>query len=284
MSQLMDEINQLDLNAPDVKRSELLQMFFTNIDAKFSPENRLLYADDIKDIKQRIVAVVHPYKLSSNSLEDYKEMVKGFNPNGDDTATGREIADAMLTNVDGLLKMTDYGISDATPEQKEEYATGVQKFKTSLWGKECKLGDLREKSFEDIFGTDSTQIESFYGDLWLLDRVRQNPLMRRVFLDEGDQRDFIRLPHAISEELPQFIQMPDGEDICNALKKNALQHDPHDPIITAEHESREVLQEKVDAAARDVMKHIEHARHPSPHEMIAPQLPNHLPAENKGRS
>lgn len=235
MSTLKEEVAQIDLDAPDVKNSKILQEFFSFLDEKLpkqrhNPDN-LKSGEDVDEVKRYLVALAHPYKLSRDATQEIEHIVGTFNPNNDDTATGREIADAIFSLTDEKLRKLFP--DDITPEEKKKLSQFVTNLKSTAWAEYCVLNPDKIKNFQEITGIDKNEIESAYHDLWIFERFRQNPLTRWALLEKGDQQDFLRLPQNIMDELPPFIKIPDNKDMCKALRKNIAEADPNNLVIQA---------------------------------------------------
>lgn len=242
MPTLAEEISQINLNAPDIAGSKKLQEWFAAIDAKAKSSGA-----DLSLFKKYLAALTHPYKLSSEATQDIKAMVAQLNPDEDNVATGREIADVILSMMDERYKKI---IPDDLPDSDKQQLTNfLVQAKAVTWGKECVLqnqsGELQQelsnsipvefrKFARDITNSSPAEIEKLYHDLWTYESFRQNILTRSLLFEEGDAQDFLRLPPGVWRELPPFIKVPSQEDLCRSFESSIRRQDPENPVLKAE--------------------------------------------------
>lgn len=251
MSILKEEIAQIDLDAPEVKNSALLQNLFLYIDRNFKKQNPtptdLMFGQNNDEVKRYVVALAHPYKLSADATKEIQQVVGTFNPNKDDTATGREIADALLAHTDGAVSMLL--TKDVPIKDQEKLTEFIAETKGLLWGIGCGIGPMEEQSAKQLFGTAPGPLESGYHQLWTAESIRQNFLLREMFIENEDAQNTFRLPHNVWKELPKFIQIPDGKDVCHALEDNIQATDPGNAILAAKDGNKEDIKQKIEEGA-----------------------------------
>lgn len=245
---LMQEVANIDVEAADVKSSDMLKSLFKRIDEENLP------AEEARKFKQVAIAFAHPYKLSPQATTQFAEVIQSMDANNDKIATGREIADGTLNNIDYAVK----SLMNPSKDEQADFMQFTAKVKSVLWAEACVLGGGEKKTFKEIFGVEPGPIEGGYRDLWTFESLRQNILTRHALLHKGDMQNFARLPPNVANALPQFIDMPSGKDICGALKRNVLDSDPNNEVVRAadEHLGADVIRAKMHSAVEELSSKI----------------------------
>lgn len=179
--------------------------------------------------------IARPYTMPDNIAKMGAEAIQSLNPNGDDVADGREIAQGVINGAQAVALLHADG--DELPQAKQLFgkAGGL------MWGAVCGVGDLPKKSFDEIFDASKAEVEGDYHDFWTKQRAMQDPVSNFLFNGNGDREQ--RLPRRMMEAMPPFVIMPNGKDMCDALHDKVNELDPGNPVLAAEARGEEAIKD-----------------------------------------